>query len=84
MSEDTPIRNLDLIEVIKIARNFAELAGWGYFRVGSLMFYEKVGRWILTAYLGAMNDQQMYIFVHDVDKKVTQWTTEKPEIFETE
>lgn len=83
MSEDAEPR-LDLIEVIELARKFATVAGWGTLRVRSLKFFEEEERWICTVYLGAFNDQIVYISVDDIEGKVTSWTSTKPDILEND
>ena len=75
---------LDLIEVIELARAFAKMAGWGNIRVRSLKFFEEEDHWICTVYLGAFNDQIAYIYVDDINRKVIEWTSTKPDVIEND
>ena len=70
---------LDLIDVIRIAREFAELAGWGYFKVNNIRWDEEKKAWILSAFLGAFSDKLMKFTIDDTGGNVIAYTSKKEE-----
>lgn len=62
---------LELIDVVKIARQFADEAGWGYFKVFSI---NQAGqKWELIAELGAFRGKKMKFIIDDVKGKVVAY-----------
>jgi len=70
---------MDMIDVIKIAREFAEIAGWGFFRAHNITYDSQKKEWELTVYVGAFSDNLIKFIIDDVTKKVIGYGPKKPE-----
>jgi len=67
------MREMDLDDVVEIARKFTELAGWGYFRLHNVTYNEEEKIHELTAYVGAYNNQLIKFGIDDVSRKVLSY-----------
>ena len=68
---------LDMIEVVEIAKNFAIIAGWGWFRLITISIDSKKKEWTLTARVGAYEDKVIEFKILDTEKKVISYGVAK-------
>jgi len=61
---------MDLIDVLELAKNFAVVAGWGFFKLRSVNFNDMTGNWKLVADVGAIKSENIEFTIKDSDRKV--------------
>ena len=61
---------LDLLDVVRLAREFSEEAGWGFFKVVNIGYDVNTGRWTLTANLGSVYGKIVEFIIDDNEGKV--------------
>ncbi len=64
---------LDLLEVVRLAREFSEEAGWGHFKVINIDYDTKTRLWSLKAELGVLYGKLMVFKINDVEGKVVEY-----------
>ena len=68
---------LELIDVIRIAKEFSETAGWGWFRVVNTNWNEESEIWEVTAYTGVSNKLLFSFEIDDEKGTVTHYTSKQ-------
>lgn len=70
--------SLSLLEVVEIAKRFATVAGWGYFKLISVKEDpDNSDNFIITADLGAFQERNMKFTISESEKEVIEYGPEE-------